>query len=98
MISKIRTSAVIAGMIVVLAIAAFASIGFSTAAFASGGKSAACPKRGTAGTGDPHYGDEQSGNHVSQYDSEGFTIFPTKSSEYMSGYRAGVIQADKDVQ
>jgi hypothetical protein len=35
---------------------------------------------------------------VSQYDSDGFTIFPTKSSDYMSGYRAGVIQADKDVQ
>ena len=34
---------------------------------------------------------------VSQYDSEGFTIFPTKSSDYMSGYRAGVIKADKDV-
>ena len=35
---------------------------------------------------------------VSQYDSDGFTIFPTKSIDYMSGYRAGVIQADKDVQ
>jgi hypothetical protein len=35
---------------------------------------------------------------VSQYDKDGFTIFPTKSSDYMSGYRAGVIQADKDVQ
>jgi hypothetical protein len=35
---------------------------------------------------------------VSQYDSDGFTIFPTKSSDYMSGYRVGVIQADKDVQ
>jgi hypothetical protein len=35
---------------------------------------------------------------VSQYDSDGFTIFPTKSSDYMSGYRAGVIHADKDVQ
>ena len=35
---------------------------------------------------------------VSQYDSDGFTIFPTKSSDYLSGYRAGVIQADKDVQ
>jgi hypothetical protein len=35
---------------------------------------------------------------VSQYDSDGFTIFPTKSSDYMSGYRAGVIQAYKDVQ
>jgi hypothetical protein len=34
---------------------------------------------------------------VSQYDSDGFTIFPTKSSDYMSGYRAGVIQADKDI-
>jgi hypothetical protein len=31
------------------------------------------------------------------YDSDGFTIFPTKSSDYMSGYRTGVIQADKDV-
>ena len=29
---------------------------------------------------------------------DGFTIFPTKSSDYMSGYRAGVIQANKDVQ
>ena len=35
---------------------------------------------------------------ASQYDSDGFTIFPTKSSDYMSGYRHGVIQADKDVQ
>ena len=35
---------------------------------------------------------------ISQYDSDGFTIFPTKSSDYMSGYRAGVIQANKDVQ
>jgi hypothetical protein len=35
---------------------------------------------------------------VSQYDSDGFTIFPFKSSDYMSGYRSGVIQADKDVQ
>jgi hypothetical protein len=35
---------------------------------------------------------------VSQYDSDGFTIFPTKSSDYMSGYRNGVIKADKDVQ
>ena len=35
---------------------------------------------------------------VSQYDSDGFTVFPTKSSDYMSGYRAGVIKADKDVQ
>jgi hypothetical protein len=33
-----------------------------------------------------------------KYDSDGFTIFPTKSSDYMSGYRTGVIQADKDVQ
>lgn len=35
---------------------------------------------------------------ASQYDSDGFTIFRTKSSDYMSGYRARVIQADKDVQ
>ncbi|MFL6322376.1 MAG: hypothetical protein ACJ72Q_18130 [Nitrososphaeraceae archaeon] len=35
---------------------------------------------------------------VSQYDSDGFTIFPTKSSDYMSGYRDGVIKADKHVQ
>jgi hypothetical protein len=35
---------------------------------------------------------------VSQYDSDGFTIFPTKSSYYISGYRAAVIQANKDVQ
>ena len=35
---------------------------------------------------------------ASQYDSDGFTIFPTKSSDYMSGYSDGVIKADKDVQ
>jgi hypothetical protein len=35
---------------------------------------------------------------VSQYDSDGFTVFPTKSSDYMHGYRDGVIKADKDVQ
>ena len=35
---------------------------------------------------------------VSQYDSDGFTILPTKSSDYMHGYRDGVIKADKDVQ
>jgi hypothetical protein len=34
---------------------------------------------------------------VSQYDSEGFTIFPTKSTDYMNGYRSGVIQAHEDV-
>jgi hypothetical protein len=34
---------------------------------------------------------------VSQYDLDGFTIFPTKSSDYMSGYRDGIIKADKDV-
>jgi hypothetical protein len=34
----------------------------------------------------------------SKYDSDGFTIFPSKSRDYMLGYRAGVIQADKDVQ
>jgi hypothetical protein len=33
---------------------------------------------------------------VSQYDSDVFTVFPTKSSDYISGYRAGVIQADKN--
>ena len=47
---KYATSAVIAGMIAVLAIAAFASVGFST-----------------AGTGDPHDGDEQSGNPHDAY-------------------------------
>ena len=35
---------------------------------------------------------------VSQYDKDGFTIFQGKSSDYMSGYRNGVIKADKDVQ
>jgi hypothetical protein len=35
---------------------------------------------------------------VSQYDSDGFTIFQGKSSDYMSGYRDGVIKADKDIQ
>jgi hypothetical protein len=35
---------------------------------------------------------------VSQYDSDGFTIFPTKSGDYMYGYRDGVIKAYKDVQ
>lgn len=39
-----------------------------------------------------------SAHAASQYDSDGFTVFPTKSSDYMSGYRHGVIQADKDVQ
>ena len=34
----------------------------------------------------------------SQYDEDGFTIFTGKSSDYMYGYRSGVIQADKDVQ
>ena len=34
---------------------------------------------------------------VSQYDSDGFTIFPTKSPDYMVGYRDGVVQAQKDV-
>jgi hypothetical protein len=35
---------------------------------------------------------------VSQYDTDGFTVFPTKSREYMDGYRTGAIQANKDVQ
>ena len=35
---------------------------------------------------------------VSQYDSDGFTVFPTNSSDYMSSYRAGVIKADKNTQ
>jgi hypothetical protein len=35
---------------------------------------------------------------ISQYDSDGFTIFQGKSSDYMSGYRDGVIKADKDIQ
>ena len=35
---------------------------------------------------------------VSQYDEDGFTIFPTKSSDYMSGYRVGVIKADDDIK
>jgi hypothetical protein len=35
---------------------------------------------------------------VSQYDKDGFTIFQGKSSDYMSGYRDGVIKADKDIQ
>ena len=34
----------------------------------------------------------------SQYDEDGFTIFPTKSDWYMTGYRAGVIQADSDIK
>jgi hypothetical protein len=34
---------------------------------------------------------------VSRYDSDGFTIFPTKSGDYMVGYRAGVVQASHDV-
>ena len=40
----------------------------------------------------PAYGQQ------SKYDSDGFTIFPSKSRDYMLGYRVGVIQADKDVQ
>jgi len=51
---KYTTAAVIACMIATIAIAALASISFSTAAFASGGKSPACTEKGTAGTGDPH--------------------------------------------
>ncbi|MFL6400791.1 MAG: hypothetical protein ACJ72J_14590 [Nitrososphaeraceae archaeon] len=35
---------------------------------------------------------------VSQYDSEGFTILPTKSDWYMIGYREGVVKAWQDVQ
>ena len=35
---------------------------------------------------------------VSQYDSDGFTIFPTKSDWYMVGYRDGVVKASQDVQ
>lgn len=35
---------------------------------------------------------------VSQYDSDGFTIFQGKSAEYMKGYRAGVAAAAHDVQ
>ena len=35
---------------------------------------------------------------ASQYDSDNFTIFPTKSSDYMSGYRAAVIQANEDAK
>jgi hypothetical protein len=34
---------------------------------------------------------------VSQYDKDGFTIFPTKSSDYMDGYRDGVAAAQKAV-
>ena len=34
----------------------------------------------------------------SSYDQDGFTIFPNKSAGYMDGYRAGIIQAYKDVQ
>lgn len=34
---------------------------------------------------------------VSQYDENGFTIFPTKSKDYMFGYRGGVAQAMDDV-
>jgi hypothetical protein len=34
---------------------------------------------------------------VSQYDSEGFTIFAGKSVDYMNGYRSGVIQAHEDI-
>jgi hypothetical protein len=34
---------------------------------------------------------------VSQYDKDGFTIFPGKSAEYMFGYREGVAQAQNDV-
>ena len=34
----------------------------------------------------------------SQYDQDGFTIFPTKSFDYMHGYRDGVLQADQDIK
>ena len=35
---------------------------------------------------------------ISQYDTDGFTVFPTKSGDYMVGYRAGVAQAADDVK
>ena len=35
---------------------------------------------------------------MSQCDSEGFTIFPTKSDWYMIGYRERVVKAWQDVQ
>jgi hypothetical protein len=35
---------------------------------------------------------------VSQYDSDGFTIFPGKSSFYISGYRQGVVTAHGDIK
>jgi len=35
---------------------------------------------------------------VSQYDSDGFTIFPGKSSSYISGYRQGVVTAHEDIK
>lgn len=35
---------------------------------------------------------------ASQYDDDGFTIFPTKSGWYMVGYRDGVAQAVDDVK
>ena len=61
---KAKTTVGIAlGGIAMLAIAALASISFSTAAFAQGGgKSPACTQIGTAGTGNPHDFGQTSGN------------------------------------
>jgi hypothetical protein len=35
---------------------------------------------------------------ASQYNADGFTIFPTKSTDYMNGYRDGLVAASQDVK